>query len=181
MWIGYDGVGTMAASPGASMTHIRWDSPSLAPMVVRISVSGSSSTPKRRRYRSETAERSLGMPLLDEYRWFLGLGAASLSFSPARSGEGMSGLPKPRSMTSSPARRAATLSPSMMVKTYGGSELIRRNSISGGYRLVTSVLLISGLRPPRPRGRAPRRRHPRRSGRTPPRWRRRRQGRAGGR
>src|SRR4051812_20366488 len=41
----------------------------------------------------------------------------------------MSGLPKPRSMTSSPARRAAALSPSMIVKTYGGSALIRRNSM----------------------------------------------------
>ena len=34
MWIGYDGDGTRAASPGWSSTHIRWEKPSLAPMVV---------------------------------------------------------------------------------------------------------------------------------------------------
>src|SRR5690348_12819056 len=32
-------------------------------------------------------------------------------------------------MTSSPARRASIFSESMMVKTYGGRELIRRNSM----------------------------------------------------
>ena len=48
MWIGYDGDGTSAASPGSSSTHIRWEKPSLAPMVVMTSVSGSRSTPKRR-------------------------------------------------------------------------------------------------------------------------------------
>ena len=49
MWIGYDGDGTRAASPGCSNVHIRWEKPSLAPMVLMTSVSGSSSTPKRRR------------------------------------------------------------------------------------------------------------------------------------
>ena len=49
MWIGYDGDGTRAASPGSSSTHIRWEKPSLAPMVLMTSVSGSRSTPKRRR------------------------------------------------------------------------------------------------------------------------------------
>ena len=33
-------------------------------------------------------------------------------------------------MTSSPARRASTFSQSMIVKTYGGSEVIRRNSMA---------------------------------------------------
>ena len=33
MWIGYDGLGTSAASPGPSSTHIRCEKPSLAPMV----------------------------------------------------------------------------------------------------------------------------------------------------
>jgi hypothetical protein len=62
----------------------------------------------------------------------LGFLAASASFSTATSGEGMSGFPKPRSMTSSPARRAAIFNASMIVKTYGGRALIRRNSIPAG-------------------------------------------------
>ena len=33
MWIGYDGLGTSAVSPGPSSTHIRCENPSLAPMV----------------------------------------------------------------------------------------------------------------------------------------------------
>ena len=48
MWIGYDGLGTSAVSPGPSSTHMRCEKPSLAPMVTHASVSGSSSTPKRR-------------------------------------------------------------------------------------------------------------------------------------
>src|ERR1044072_336932 len=48
MWMGYDGEGTRAASPGWSSTHIRWEKPSLAPMVVIASVSGSSSPPEAR-------------------------------------------------------------------------------------------------------------------------------------
>ena len=55
-------------------------------------------------------------------------------FSTATSGEGMSGLPNPRSMTSSPARRAASFNASISAKTYGGRPLIRRNSIGSGYR-----------------------------------------------
>ncbi len=49
MWIGYDGLGTSAASPGPSSTHIRWEKPSFAPMVQHTWVSGSSSTPNLRR------------------------------------------------------------------------------------------------------------------------------------
>ena len=48
MWIGYDGDGTRAASPGWSSTHMRCEKPSLAPMVEMTSVSGSRATPKRR-------------------------------------------------------------------------------------------------------------------------------------
>ncbi len=48
MWIGYDGLGTSAASPGPSSTHIRCEKPSLAPMVLHTCVSGSSSTPNLR-------------------------------------------------------------------------------------------------------------------------------------
>ena len=117
MWIGYDGVGTRATSPGCTSVHIRWDRPSLAPMVLMASVSGSMSTPNLRRYRSEMAKRSFGMPRLAEYRWLRPLRAASASFSTAISGEGMSGLPKPRSMMSSPARRAASFRVSMAAKT----------------------------------------------------------------
>ena len=43
--------------------------------------------------------------------------AASTSLSTATFGDGRSGLPNPRSMTSTPARRASTFRPSMMVKT----------------------------------------------------------------
>jgi hypothetical protein len=56
--------GTSAASPGASSTHIRCEKPSLAPMQLMISVSGSSSTSQRRLYRPATASRSFGMPRL---------------------------------------------------------------------------------------------------------------------
>ncbi len=48
MWMGYDGDGTRQASPGCSSTHMRWENPSLAPMVLMTSRSGSSVTPKRR-------------------------------------------------------------------------------------------------------------------------------------
>jgi hypothetical protein len=48
MWIGYDGEGTRAASPGASSVHMRWLNPSLAPIVLITSVSGSSTTPNWR-------------------------------------------------------------------------------------------------------------------------------------
>src|SRR5262245_4096702 len=68
------------------------------------------------------------MPLLAEYRWLRGFRAASASFSTAMSGDGMSGLPNPRSITSTPARREASLSWSMIVKTYGGRSLMRRKS-----------------------------------------------------
>src|SRR5438105_4319599 len=44
----------------------------------------------------------------------------------------MSGLPKPRSITSSPARRSSSLSWSVCAKTYGGSSVTRRNSITAG-------------------------------------------------
>jgi len=33
MWIGYDGEGTSAVSPGPTRTHMRCEKPSLAPMV----------------------------------------------------------------------------------------------------------------------------------------------------
>ena len=63
------------------------------------------------------ASRSFGMPRLAEYRWLREFLAASASLSTAISGEGMSGLPNPRSMTSSPARRAASFRASMAAKT----------------------------------------------------------------
>src|SRR5476651_2294402 len=79
------------------------------------------------------ALRSLGIPRDAEYRWLRGLWAASASFSTATSGEGRSGLPNPRSMTSRPARRASSLMVLMVAKTYGGRPLIRRNSICRVY------------------------------------------------
>src|SRR5207244_6844791 len=81
------------------------------------------------------AIRSFGMPLLVEYRWLRGLCTASASFSTATSGEGMSGLPNARSITSSPDRRSSVFSASTCANAYGGSALIRRNSITE--RLLT--------------------------------------------
>src|SRR3954452_8816701 len=69
------------------------------------------------------------MPLDWEYRWFFSLCAASVSLSTAISGEGRSGLPKPKSMTSAPPRRASCLRPLMTPRTYGGMPLMRRNSM----------------------------------------------------
>ena len=34
MWIGYDGLGTSAVSPGPTSVSIKWEKPSLAPIVV---------------------------------------------------------------------------------------------------------------------------------------------------
>jgi hypothetical protein len=46
-----------------------------------------------------------------------GFAAASASFSTATCGEGRSGLPKPRSTTSSPARRSSSVSFEIAAKT----------------------------------------------------------------
>src|SRR5579875_262109 len=73
---------------------------------------------------------SFGIPRDAEYRWLRGLRAASASFSTATSGEGRSGLPNPKSITSRPARRIASFKSLIVAKTYGGSPLIRRNSIA---------------------------------------------------
>ena len=56
--------------------------------------------------------------------------ADSPSFSTAIDGEGMSGLPNPRSITSAPFRRASIFKLLMIVKTYGGRLVIRRNSMT---------------------------------------------------
>ena len=56
--------------------------------------------------------------------------AASASFSTAIWGDGMSGLPKPRSITSAPARRASIFRLLMIVNTYGGRFVMRRNSMT---------------------------------------------------
>src|SRR6266498_1026074 len=69
--------------------------------------------------------------------------AASASLSTAICGEGMSGLPKPRSITSTPARRASTFRLLMMAKTYGGRFEIRRNSMP---RSVLPPLRVSWAR-----------------------------------
>src|SRR3954462_1632036 len=50
----------------------------------------------------------------------------------------MSGLPKPKSMTSTPARRASIFKLLMIVKTYGGRLVMRRNSI-GELTLVAEI------------------------------------------
>src|SRR6185436_11851740 len=61
--------------------------------------------------------------------WLRGMYAASTSLSTTTGGDGRSGLPKPRSITSSPARRSSRLSSSTAAKTYGGRSGMRRNSI----------------------------------------------------
>src|SRR5688500_10927864 len=50
------------------------------------------------------------------------------------SGDGMSGLPKPRSITSRPARRASIFRVLMIVKTYGGRFSMRLNGMPRRYR-----------------------------------------------
>src|SRR5262249_28043312 len=91
-------------------------------------VSKSRVTPNLRSYSAATASRSLGMPLLVEYRWLRGFCTASISLSTAISGEGRSGLPKARSTTSSPARRSDIFSASICANAYGGRAPIRLNS-----------------------------------------------------
>src|ERR1700752_3940258 len=59
-------------------------------------------------------------------------------------GVGPSGLPINKSMMSSPARRAAILSSLVMLKTYGGSRLMRENSGTTG--LDWSLRFIGGER-----------------------------------
>src|SRR4051794_32084963 len=59
----------------------------------------------------------------------------------------MSGLPKPRSITSTPARRASIFKLLMIVKTYGGRLVMRRNSID-------EFTLLAAIRPTRPDMRA---------------------------
>ena len=53
--------------------------------------------------------------------------AASRSFSTAIAGDGMSGLPKPRSTTSRPSCRSSRFRSLICAKTYGGSDSTRRN------------------------------------------------------
>ena len=73
---------------------------------------------------------------------------------PQRSGEGRSGLPKPRSITSSPARRSSSFSSLIAAKTYGGRLPTRRSSIR---EPPAGRGEPSPRRGWRPRGRAPRR------------------------
>src|SRR6476646_7232812 len=84
------------------------------------------------------------MPRLTEYRWLRGLSAASRSFATAISGEGMSGLPKPRSITSRPSRRNSRFSWSTVAKTYGGRSSIRQNFISKS--IVRRAMAVDTLR-----------------------------------
>ena len=100
---------------------MRWEKPSLAPMVVMTSRSGSRSTPNRRMV--EVGERlaQLGDAPAGRVAVVAGVvGRLAAASRPPAPGDGMSGLPKPRSITSMPARRASIFSPSMIVKTYGG-------------------------------------------------------------
>src|SRR3954468_16905406 len=112
---------------------MRWLKPSFEPIVLVISSSGSSYTPQFRSYRATAASRSLGRPRLTEYRWLRAICAASVSLSTAICGDGMSGLPKPKSTTSTPARRASIFKLLMIVKTYGGRLVMRRNSIGDAH------------------------------------------------
>src|SRR3954471_18614718 len=92
--------------------------------------------------------------------------AASPSFSTAMAGEGMSGLPKPRSTTSTPARRASIFRLLMIVNTDGGRLVMRRNSMAATVP-VPSPLVPVILREDGGDEAAPRRMHPRRD-RDPP-------------
>ena len=81
-----------------------------------------------------TRRAASGCPWIAEYLWLRGFSAASASFATATSGEGISGLPNPRSITSSPARRSSRVRSRMTANTYGGRSSMRLNSIgvSGG-------------------------------------------------
>src|SRR4029078_5867042 len=74
--------------------------------------------------------RSFGMPLLVEYRWLRGLRTDSASFSTAIVGDGMSGVPNGRSLPPRPPRRNSIFNASICANAYGGSALMRRNSIT---------------------------------------------------
>src|SRR2546423_15245122 len=106
MWIGYDGLGTRATSPGWTSVHIRWDSPSLAPMVLMASVSGSMSTPNLRRYRAEMASRSLGMARLGGEPGVRPTGGPSPSFAAADFGRGGVGVAQATAREAFPGRPA---------------------------------------------------------------------------
>src|SRR5689334_10027510 len=56
-----------------------------------------------------------------------------MSFSTTACGDGISGLPKPRSTTSRPSRLRRRFSSSTVAKTYGGRSPTRRNSTLRGY------------------------------------------------
>src|SRR5258708_16879713 len=80
--------------------------------------------------------------------------AASLSFSTAICGDGMSGLPKPRSTTSTPAARASIVRLLMIVNTYGGRLVLRRNSMTQTVPAPSAAGLVitredGGVKPPR--------------------------------
>src|SRR5580704_10065181 len=110
------------------------------------------------------ALRSFGVPRDAEYRWLRAFCAASASLFTATSGDGRSGFPNPRSMTSRPLRREAALRSLMVANTYGGNPLMRRNSIGEVYdpgRAPPDPGLSrdgAPLRPVPPRPRASRRR-----------------------
>src|SRR6476661_8624625 len=80
--------------------------------------------------------------------------AASPSFSTAMAGDGMSGLPKPRSTTSTPARRASIFRLLMIVNTYGGKLVMRRNSMAATVLAPSPLVVVilredGGVKPPR--------------------------------
>src|SRR6059058_1243195 len=58
-------------------------------------------------------------------------------------GEAMSGLPKPRSITSCPSRRSSRFSWSTVAKTYGGRSSIRQNFI---YESIVGAMPVETLR-----------------------------------
>ncbi len=130
MWIGYDGDGTSAASPGCSSVHIRCEKPSLAPIVLITSVSGSSVDAEAPQVEVGDGLAQLGdalarrVPVVARVVHRLG------QLLDGHVGRREVGVAEPEvDDVGAGPRRASTLSASMMVKTYGGSDVIRRNSM----------------------------------------------------
>ena len=150
MWIGYDGLGTSAASPGCSSTHIRWLKPSLAPIVEITSVSGSSIDAE-----PALVERGDGLAQLGDAP---ARGVAVVARVVRRLGQLLDGDVRRGEVRVAeaevhhvrPARRASTFSPSMIVKTYGGRPGMRRNST--GSMVATSRYAVRRALTPITRG-----------------------------
>ena len=137
---GVAGLGTIAASPRSSSTHIRWLNPSFEPIVLVISSLGIELHAPVALVQRGGRLAQLRQPAADRVAVVAACCAPPRRACRRRSaGEGMSGLPKPRSITSTPARRASIFRLLMIVKTYGGRLVMRRNSMGRRYPAASTA------------------------------------------